>query len=241
MPDLIHLQTSLGYRFNNIELLKQASSHRSFANNCHNERMEFLGDSIVNMLAATFLYQRFADADEGQLTRLRALLVCRESLAEAACKLQLHNYLQVGTSFHQGQTLSDRLLCNTYEALIGALYEDGGLGACEPPLLDHFSQRIEGLTPISNIDNAKSKLQEWLQHRNLPLPEYEVTNVQGPSHNCRYEIRCQLANVSHFPEEGTVGIGSSRRSAEQEAAQLAMSHLQATFPQGGQSSPPFHE
>ena len=221
------LQQRLGYQFNHGDLLQQALTHRSFSGH-HNERMEFLGDSLVNMIAAKLLYAKFPKASEGLLTSMRAKLVCRESLAEIARSMELSDHMQVGTSLRDGAYRFDSILSDTLEALIGAIYLDSGHSGCETVLEPYFIAMLENIDELE-VRDAKSRLQEWLQGRGLPVPEYQVMSITGPAHQREFQVNCHLAahkKIPDYPEQGVMGTGKSRRMAEQQAAKRALEQLQ---------------
>lgn len=221
-PDL--LQQRLGYRFSDSALLQQALTHRSAGSN-NNERLEFLGDAILGAVIAAELYHRFPSASEGRLSRLRASLVRRESLAEIARALQLGEYLQLGTGerrsggHRRGSILSDAL-----EALLGAIYLDNGFDACRNCILEQFAGKFDALDEIAVLKDPKTRLQEYLQAQHRPLPEYRVLEVSGESHAQWFRISCEVQDA-----RACTGSGNSRRKAEQEAAGMMLQQL-ATEP-----------
>lgn len=222
-PDL--LQKRLGYRFGDAALLQQALTHRSFGKN-NNERLEFLGDAILGAVIAAELYHRFPVASEGRLSRLRASLVRRESLAEIARELQLGEYLQLGTGerrsggHRRGSILSDSL-----EALLGAIYLDNGYDACRRCILEQFAGRFDALDEITVLKDPKTRLQEYLQAQGSPLPEYQVLEVSGEAHAQWFRISCTVQGASPC-----AGTGNSRRKAEQEAAGMMLQQLASEQP-----------
>ena len=227
MSDLKRLQYVIDYQFSNANLLVQALTHRSAARQ-HNERMEFLGDSIVNMVVAEMLYLRYTDVDEGRLTDLRARLVCRSSLADLARKLNLDEYLRTGSSLNNGAYRLDSILSDTFEALIGALYEDGGLTPCQHLLQQYLKDKIIALDKEKQVRDAKSLLQERLQRFSPNLPVYEVIKVSGQAHNRHFEIQCKLPPIrGRMLSCQTIfyGQASSRQAAEQQAATQALKTL----------------
>lgn len=216
------LQRELGYSFAQAALLLQALTHRSHSTP-HNERLEFLGDSVLNCCVAHDLYRRFGSLKEGELSRLRANLVKQEALAGLAHELELGTYLRLGEGeLKSGGFRRPSILADTLEALFGAIFLDGGfpaaqnaIGGLYAPLLDHLDPRTSGKDP-------KTLLQELLQGRKIPLPQYAVVATQGAAHNQMFEVECKIPQLS----VRTTGFGASRRMAEQEAARLAFAQLQ---------------
>jgi ribonuclease-3 len=216
------LQRELGYSFAQAALLLQALTHRSHSTP-HNERLEFLGDSVLNCCVAHELYRRFGSLKEGELSRLRANLVKQEALAGLAHELELGAYLRLGEGeLKSGGFRRPSILADTLEALFGAIFLDGGfpaaqnaIGGLYAPLLDHLDPQTSGKDP-------KTLLQELLQGRKIPLPQYAVVATQGAAHNQMFEVECQIPQLS----VRTTGFGASRRMAEQEAARLAFAQLQ---------------
>ncbi len=211
------LQRSINYRFRNAELLRRALTHRSVGA-MHNERLEFLGDSVINCIIAQALYQKFPDLPEGELSRLRASLVSETALAVLAERLDLGEALLLGEGeLKSGGTRRPSILSDGLEAIFGAAFIDGGYDAARQAVLHVFNSRLETLDPENSGKDAKTMLQELLQGRHLPLPCYTVTTVHGEAHAQRFEVECFIASLSIRCS----GIGTSRRRAEQEAAQQA--------------------
>ena len=211
----------LGYSFNDPTLAEQALTHRSFGG-VHNERLEFLGDSILDFLIAEALYRRFPNTREGELTRMRASLVKGETLAAIARDFQLGDALRLGSGeMKSGGWRRDSILADALEALIGAIYLDGGLDACRERLLIWFGDRLQQVAPGEINKDAKTRLQEMLQARGQALPVYHVQATHGEAHNQQFDMICQIPSIDErFP-----GQGSSRRVAEQMAAQAALDYL----------------
>lgn len=223
MSAVDRLQHALEYRFVDGELLRQALTHRS-AGHPHNERLEFLGDAMLGLLVAEELYRRFADADEGQLTRLRASLVRKETLAAIASRLELGACLKLGEGeMKSGGFRRESILANAFEALIGALYLDAGYAVCRERVLAVFGELFAGLSLGEVVKDAKTELQEWLQARSLPLPSYVTVKVEGESHDQRFTVECLVDGL----DRPARGEGRSRRQAEQQAAAEALTHLEA--------------
>ncbi|MCB1749254.1 MAG: ribonuclease III [Gammaproteobacteria bacterium] len=217
------LQRSLDYNFDDGELCRRALTHRS-AGARHNERLEFLGDALLGMIVAEYLFETFPDADEGQLTRTRAALVNRESLAELARGLALGDVLILGEGEQKsGGWRRDSILANTLEALIGAIYLDGGLEACRRVVRGIYTKRLDKLDPSAAAKDPKTALQEYLQARQRELPRYETTRVSGPPHEQVFTVTC---HVDSLPAPVTAD-GNSRRKAEQAAARAALRQLRS--------------
>jgi ribonuclease-3 len=215
------LQRKLGYSFNNEDLLRRALTHRSHSAE-NNERLEFLGDSILNFVIAEALYTRFPTAREGQLSRLRARLVRRRTLAELAREFDLGSRLIMGTGeLKSGGFERDSILSDVLEAIIGAIYIDSNLSTVNRCIHDWFYSRLEALSLEKSQKDSKSKLQEFLQARQANLPEYIVIEVTGQSHDQTFTVECR----SELLEEPVRGEGSSRRIAEQNAATVALTAL----------------
>ncbi len=208
------LTDRIGHVFSDPALRKRALTHRS-ASGRNNERLEFLGDGLVNVIVAEALYLRHPTADEGWLTRARAQLVCEASLAGIARELALGEQLELGPGeLKSGGFRRDSILADALEALIGAIHLDAGFATCRKTVLGWFSSRFDSLTASGTEKDAKTRLQEWLQARALPLPEYVLLDARGEEHDKVFEVLCRLAT----PALETVAEGSSRRQAEQGAA-----------------------
>jgi len=221
-PD--ELMRSLGYRFAEPELLAQALTHRS-AGRRHNERLEFLGDALLGAIIAEALYRRYPTADEGQLTRLRATVVRRETLARLAQELDIGGCLQLGEGeLKSGGHRRASILANTLEALIGAIYLDGGFEVCRERVTALFEQPLRRFSPVQLQKDPKTDLQEWLQARHLALPAYRTVKVEGQPHNRHFTVECELPGSM----AAVRGEGRSRRIAEQNAATAALTALRAS-------------
>lgn len=220
MPSI--LPPPLDHEFRNQELLQQALTHRS-AGNRHNERLEFLGDAMLGFVVAEALFARFPQADEGQLTRLRAALVRKETLAELAQGFALGDLLRLGEGeLKSGGFRRESILANALEALFGAILLDGGHAECRRRILGLYQARFDQLSVTDLGKDPKTALQEWLQARRLPLPVYRLTETRGEPHAQRFYVECEVAGLQ-VPVQGE---GRSRRIAEQCAAALAMTRLQ---------------
>ena len=211
-----------GHRFTDRGLLQQALTHRS-AGPRHNERLEFLGDSLVNLFVADALYQRWPKADEGALTRARAELVRESALAELARTLQLGEHLLLGPGeMKSGGHRRDSILADALEALVAAIYLDAGYAACRDAVLPWFQPGIDALPSGKVGKDAKTRVQEWLQARQLSLPEYTLIETMGEEHERSFRILASTAT----PALRSEGIGSSRRAAEQQAAAALLEQLE---------------
>lgn len=219
----IHIKERIGHLFADPSLLAQALRHRS-AGVPHNERLEFLGDSIVNLLVAQALYQRWPKADEGALTRARASLVCEPALATIARQLELGPRLVLGSGeLKSGGFRRDSILADALEAVVAAIYLDAGFDGCRAVVLPWFEASIAALPATGKPEkDPKTRLQEWLQARQKALPHYELISETGDDHAKHFHVRCTLVE----PAVATEGEGSSRRLAEQQAAAAALEQLE---------------
>lgn len=216
------LTRRLGYTFKNFALAEQALTHRSFSNS-NNERSEFLGDSILNFIIAEALFQRFPTADEGDLSRMRARLVRGQTLAEIAREFNLGDCLNLGPGeLKSGGFRRESILADALEALIGAIYLDGGIEACRACVIAWYGERLDKVVPGEANKDAKTRLQELLQARALALPVYQLVEATGEAHNQQFEVVCEVAALRCSFR----GRGGNRRSAEQAAAQAALDHLE---------------
>jgi ribonuclease III len=220
--DLQRLSRALGLPALDESLLIQALTHRS-AGASNNERLEFLGDALLGFVIAQALWERFPGADEGQLSRMRATLVRQDSLAGIARGLSLGEYLRLGAGeARTGGHARDSILADAIEALLAAVYLDQGFDAARGVVLAVFGALLDGLSSGAWGKDPKTRLQELLQSRRRPLPEYQVTEIAGSQHAQRFRVRCVL------PDDGTLalGDGTSRRRAEQQAAESLLRHLE---------------
>ncbi|MDR7098201.1 ribonuclease-3 [Lysobacter niabensis] len=217
--------SDLAYRFSRQDLLTQALTHRS-AGAPHNERLEFLGDALVNLLIAEALYQHWPQADEGALTRARAELVRESALAPIARQLDLGAKLILGPGeMKSGGHRRDSILADALEALVAAIYLDAGFETCRAVVLPWFQSAMEALPPPHKVGkDAKTRLQEWLQGKQKPLPVYALLSESGDDHAKTFRITCTLQQ----PVLVTEGEGGSRRAAEQMAAEAALQALGAS-------------
>lgn len=196
-------------------------THRSYSHR-NNERLEFLGDAILDFLIAERLYQKFPSAKEGQLSRLRAQLVKRETLAALARDIELGDFLVLGSGeMKSGGSRRDSILADVFEAVIGAMYLDCGLQVVSDRINEWYSDRLAALSLDDTQKDPKTRLQEYLQGKGLELPEYVVAEIGGKAHDRTFYIECKVALLA----APTLGKGSSRRFAEQEAAAEALKRL----------------
>jgi len=211
----------IDYRFTDPKLLQDALTHRSMGAR-NNERLEFLGDSVLNLVVSSRLFELRPDAREGDLSRMRARLVRGVSLADVASGLGLGQQLNLGESeLKSGGFRRASILADAFEALLGAIFIEGGYDACRRVILDLFDPLIENLPSADDLKDPKTRLQEWLQGRARPLPEYELRREEGADHAKKFYISCTL------PDDQTVveAVGNSRRKAEQAAAKQVLQLL----------------
>ena len=219
--DVGRLERALDLKFTNPGLLEQALTHRS-RSQVNYERLEFLGDSVLGFVVAEDLYHRFPDIPEGNLSRMRSYVVRKETLARIARAMALQELLQLGEGeLKSGGFNRDSILADSLEAIIGAVYLDQGLAAARSFIQRFFEEVLGSLTLDTVYKDAKSRLQEYLQQRGEPVPNYEIVSVSGEPHDQTFEVACL---VSLAPEPFR-GIGASRRSAEQRAAKRALDAL----------------
>lgn len=215
------LVRQLGYTFRDAALLARALTHRSRSSRNY-ERLEFLGDSILSFVIADVLYDRFPQLSEGELTRLRATLVRRETLATLARELALGDYLDLGSGeLKSGGFDRDSILADALEAVLGAVYKDGGIEAVREVVLRRFQSILDSIDPSSILKDPKTRLQEFLQRQSLATPTYNVLEVSGEPHQQRFVVECRVPGLT----EAVRGEGSSRRHAEQAAAMSACERL----------------
>ena len=221
MKEVNKLEGMLGYGFHSLSLIETALTHRSYSKS-NNERLEFLGDSILNFTVAAELYKKFPDVPEGDLSRLRSSLVDKDTLAKVATSLGLGEYIQLGGGeLKTGGWRRDSILADATEAIFGAVYEDAGILEAQALVLRLYQPFLKNIPSVEELKDGKTRLQEWLQGRKFPLPQYTVVSVSGKSHDQIFTIRCDV--TSH--EFSVDAQGKSRRKAEQEAAKLAMIKL----------------
>ncbi len=223
MTELSALEERLGYQFANRELLDQAVTHRSHGA-VHNERLEFLGDAVLNCTIAQLLFQKFARLNEGDLSRLRANLVKQQSLAEIAERLELSQFLRLGEGERKsGGFRRPSILADTLEAAVGAVFVDRGFDAAREVITRLFDPVLKAVDPKTLGKDSKTLLQEFLQGKRLPLPQYSVVETRGAAHNQEFEVECSVPKL----DISVRGSGRSRRAAEQSAAKLALEAAQA--------------
>ncbi|OGT20223.1 MAG: ribonuclease III [Gammaproteobacteria bacterium RBG_16_57_12] len=214
MRSLRTLSRKLGYTFSNTPLLEAALTHRSVGGGNY-ERLEFLGDSVLNFVISEHLYLRFARTDEGGLSRCRSTLVKGKTLAELALELKLGDYLTLGPGeLKSGGFRRESILADALEAIIGAVFIDGGIEPARALVLSLYRERLEAISPDETLKDPKTRLQEYLQSRRMALPNYDTVQIEGEAHNQNFTVSCVVEGL----EEPAIGIGASRRKAEQEAA-----------------------
>ena len=215
------LSKRLGYQFKEPALLKQALTHRS-AKGVHNERLEFLGDSILNFVIAQVLYEMFPQSSEGELTRMRSSLVKGVTLAEIARDFNLGDYLILGPGeLKSGGFRRDSILEDAIEAIVGAIFLDTDINMVQKVVLNWFAQRLANIKPGQEQKDPKSLLQEYLQGRKIALPQYDVIQITGQSHQQEFTVRCSSEKLN----VEVITKGTSRRKAEQEAAQQLLEKI----------------
>ena len=221
-PSYDKLSRRIGYFFADLGLLELALTHRSFGGK-NNERLEFLGDSILNYVIAEDLFHRFPKAKEGELSRLRASLVKGDTLAELAREFQLGDFLKLGAGeLKSGGFRRDSILADTVEGIIGGIYLDAGMDVCRQHILAWYKERLDATSLKVVTKDAKTRLQEYLQARKHGLPQYEVVQIVGEPHDQTFYVHCQIDIYDNAIE----GKGNSRRIAEQNAAAEALKGLE---------------
>jgi ribonuclease-3 len=223
--DLNLLQTRLGHIFGNAALLQQALTHRSHSS-LHNERLEFLGDSILNCVVASLLFDRYNKIDEGDLSRLRANLVKQQTLYEIAQRLELSQFLRLGEGeLKSGGFRRPSILADTLEALFGAIFLDAGFEAARKVIGALYTPILDNVDPKTLGKDAKTLLQEYLQGKKIPLPQYNVVATHGAAHNQQFEVECLVPKL----DIQVFGTGGSRRAGEQSAAKRALEAVQTAL------------
>jgi ribonuclease-3 len=218
------LGKKLGYVFRQPQLLQRALTHRSYAPE-HNERMEFLGDSILGCVIAKYLYSNYPQLSEGELSRLRSNLVREETLATLAQQLDLGSHLRLGEGeLKSGGFRRPSILADALEALFGAILLDSGFSEAEQAVLNLYVPYLEKVDVQTQGKDAKTLLQEYLQGKRIPLPIYTIIAMQGEAHEQSFQVECAIPSL----KISTRGAGTSRRNAEQQAAQAAYQQLPAT-------------
>jgi len=219
------LLKKLAYSFNDIGLLEEALTHRSFAAR-NNERLEFLGDGILNFVIAHELFKLYPDVQEGDLSRLRANLVNKESLAEIAKKLDLGDVIKLGSGeLKSGGFRRPSILADAVESILGAVYCDGGFEICRNLIVRLYAGKLSSPVDLQSLKDPKTRLQELLQSRSYPLPDYQVINITGQAHAQVFHLKCTIEQMNIEVS----GEGKSRRKAEQVAAEKAIAEVESFF------------
>ena len=212
----------IDYRFTDTRLLLEALTHRSMGSSNY-ERLEFLGDSVLSLVISSRLFELRPDAPEGDLSRMRARLVRGVSLAELAAEMNLGKHIMLGEGeLKSGGFRRSSILADSFEAVLGAIFLDGGYAACRQVIIDLFDPLIENLPDIEELMDPKTRLQEWLQARARPLPEYELQREEGADHAKKFYVTCRIPD----DETEVEASGSSRRKTEQAAAQQVLQLLE---------------
>jgi ribonuclease-3 len=212
MQDLTQLCNHIGYCFKDLRLLKRALTHRSYGRQSY-ERLEFLGDAILNFIMAEELYRRYPRAKEGEMSRRRAFLVNGEKLFLLAQTLKINTYLLLGAGeLKTGGAERQSILADAMEAIIGAIYLDAGMDVCKRCVLSWYNETDFNQARV--VKDSKSELQEWLQSKSFPLPRYTLMHLSGKAHAQNFTVSCSVKGLDYVTE----GVGTSRRKAEQEAA-----------------------
>jgi ribonuclease III len=219
------LLKKLEYSFNDLSLLDEALTHRSYASR-NNERLEFLGDGILNFVIAHELFKLYPDVQEGDLSRLRANLVNKDSLAAIAAYLDLGNVIKLGSGeLKSGGFRRPSILADAVESIFGAVYCDSGFEACRDLIIRLYADRLASSMDLQSLKDPKTQLQELLQSRHFPLPDYRVTDVTGQAHAQIFHVKCRIDDM----KIEVSGEGKSRRKAEQVAAQKAIIKVKESF------------
>jgi len=211
-----------GYQFRQTNLLEQALTHRSYSRQLNNERLEFLGDSVLNLIISNHIYRRFSDADEGDLSRIRASLVKEETLAQVARQINLGDCIHLGGGeLKSGGFRRASILADALEALIGAIYLDSDYTQTEAAVLHLYQDKLHSIDAGANLRDPKTRLQEYLQANKNNLPSYQVEQTTGKAHDQVFNVSCKLLDL----DMQSNGQGSSRKKAEQQAAQKILDLL----------------
>jgi ribonuclease-3 len=215
-------QTILDYHFKQSDLLEQALTHRSYSRNKNNERLEFLGDSVLNLVISQYIYELEPGADEGDLSRIRSSLVNEEALARVARDIGLGDFIYLGSGeLKSGGFRRSSILSDTLEAIIGAIYLDSGFDKARDTILFLYRNYLRTLPDTDTLKDAKTQLQEYLQSKQLDLPEYTVIKTTGKSHDQVFTVSCRVTSL----QVQSSGTGSSRKKAEQNAAKKMLDQL----------------
>lgn len=219
---LNRLQSTLDYQFNQEELLKQALTHRSFCRGTNNERLEFLGDSVLSLVISHRIYEQQPGASEGDLSRIRASLVNEAALARVARDINLGDYIFLGGGeLKSGGFRRASILSDTMEAILGAIYLDSDFSQVQTSILYLYREYLQNLPNQNSLKDPKTRLQEYLQSEKIDIPEYVVVKTIGKSHNQTFTLTCRIQSLNIE----TSGVGSSRKKAEQDAAAKALKAL----------------
>jgi len=211
-----------GYQFKQRDLLQQALTHRSFSRSGNNERLEFLGDSVLNLIITRHIYRRFENADEGELSRIRASLVKQSTLAKVARGIDLGDAINLGgCELKSGGYRRASILADALEAVVGAVFLDSDYLQAEKAVLQLYREQLESIDADAEFKDPKTRLQEYLQSRQLGLPVYAVEQTTGQAHSQKFTISCTLADLD-LQESGS---GTSRKKAEQQAAQKLLDRI----------------
>jgi ribonuclease III len=220
------LEARLGHTWQNRDLLNQALTHRSFGAR-NNERLEFLGDGVLNCIIGLLLYQRFPEQPEGRLSRLRANLVNQDTLHEIAAELDLGRHLRLGEGeLKSGGAQRPSILADAFESLLGAAFLDAGFDAARGIVERLFGVKVDAINPEQQGKDAKTRLQEWLQPRRLGLPDYVLTQTAGQAHAQIFHVECRVCAGPNNAKVVTAGHGPNRKTAEQMAAEAALIELE---------------
>lgn len=219
--EINHLQKKMKYNFSKIQILKQALTHRS-ANSKNNERLEFLGDSILNLIITNNLYHRFPHINEGNMSRMRSKLVREKTLVKIAKKFNIGKCLYLGVGEFKNEGFKkESILANAIEAIIGGIFLDSNYKNTEKIILNWYLHLLINIIPGEKQKDPKTRLQEYLQGYHLPLPNYLLFQINGEAHNQQFTVHCKIPNF----QKTIQGIGSSKRKAEQKAAKKALKIL----------------
>jgi ribonuclease-3 len=217
-----YVLSKIGHEFADQSLLVRALTHRS-AGSSHNERLEFLGDAVIELVVTAWLFELFPQCTEGELTRLRAKIVRRESLANYARDISLGDAMQLGSGeMKSGGRYRDSILADGFEAIVGAMFLDAGFQVCRERLLSLIEPSLPRLVDAATTKDPKTRLQELLQGQGSALPQYEVIRTQGDDHQQSFVVQCEVSTL----REPVIGNGTSRRRAEQDAAQRTLTALE---------------
>lgn len=215
-------QTILDYQFKQSDLLEQALTHRSYSRNKNNERLEFLGDSVLNLVISQHIYEREPGANEGDLSRIRSSLVNEEALARVARDIGLGDFIFLGGGeLKSGGFRRPSILSDTLEAIVGAIYLDSGFDKARHTILFLYRNYLHTLPDTDTLKDAKTQLQEYLQSKQIDLPEYTVIKTTGKSHDQIFTVSCRVLSL----QVQSSGTGSSRKKAEQKAAKKMLDQL----------------